>query len=180
VCGFKVEQFIEHWPRVSEGFCWSRTGERQASVLPRKYLRDVLRQEVGSFDTSRTHIAEVVNSVYNDTLSEKLCFHIYPSQNRGSEVEVCFCPFELKLLIRHYLSEIHLMVIAIVAGSILIYLAWENFQVPNFSMNLSNFVASYAASLYLSWRLALVSLPQASLLILGGLLYGREKDARRI
>lgn len=49
----------------------------------------------------------------------------------------------------------------------------ECFQVPNFVMNLSNFVASYAASLYLSWRLALVTLPLSSLLIVGGLLYGR-------
>jgi ATP-binding cassette subfamily B (MDR/TAP) protein 1 len=75
--GFKGEQFIEHF---SEGFCWTRTGERQASLLRRKYLRALLRQDVAFFDTSRTHIAEVVNSVYNDTLiiqdalSEKVRF----------------------------------------------------------------------------------------------------------
>eukprot|EP00253_Pinus_taeda_P023516 PITA_23516 len=105
-----------------EGFCWTRTAERQASVLRRKYLRAVLRQEEGFFDTSGTHISEVVNSVYNDTL-----------------------------VIQDTLSE----------------------KVPNFVMNLSNFVASYAASLYLSWRLAMVTLPLSSLLVLGGLLYGR-------
>ena len=49
-------------------------------MLRRKYLRAVLRQEEGFFDTSRTHTSEVVNSVYNDTLviqdalSEKVGF----------------------------------------------------------------------------------------------------------
>jgi len=51
-----------------EAFCWTRTGERQASALRRKYLRAVLRQDSRFFDTRGTHIAEVVNSVYNDTL----------------------------------------------------------------------------------------------------------------
>lgn len=51
-----------------EGFCWTRTGERQASALRRKYLRAILRQDDRFFDTRGTHIAEVVNSVYNDIL----------------------------------------------------------------------------------------------------------------
>ncbi|KAH9290780.1 hypothetical protein KI387_034897, partial [Taxus chinensis] len=34
-----------------EGFCWARTGERQASRMRRKYLKAVLRQDVGFFDT---------------------------------------------------------------------------------------------------------------------------------
>ena len=59
---------IKHPPCVSEGFCWTRIGERQSSLLRRKYLKAVLRQDVGFFDTRGTHIAEVVNSVYNDTL----------------------------------------------------------------------------------------------------------------
>eukprot|EP01018_Ginkgo_biloba_P022723 Gb_08706 [translate_table: standard] len=51
-----------------EAFCWTRTGERQASRIRRKYLRAVLRQEIGFFDTKGASTSEVVTSVSNDTL----------------------------------------------------------------------------------------------------------------
>eukprot|EP01018_Ginkgo_biloba_P022662 Gb_23626 [translate_table: standard] len=51
-----------------EAFCWTRTGERQASRIRRKYLRAVLRQDVGFFDTKGASTSEVVTSVSNDTL----------------------------------------------------------------------------------------------------------------
>ncbi|KAH9321486.1 hypothetical protein KI387_016125 [Taxus chinensis] len=53
-----------------EGFCWTRTGERQASRIRRKYLKGVLRQDVGFVDTNAatTTTSQVVNSVSNDTL----------------------------------------------------------------------------------------------------------------
>jgi len=85
-------------------------------------LRAVLRQDSRFFDTRGTHIAEVVNSVYNDTL-----------------------------VVQDTLGE----------------------KVPNFIMNLSNFIVTYAVSFYLPWRTALVTLPLASLLIAAGMLYGR-------
>ncbi|CAN0925376.1 ABC transporter B family member 15 [Linum grandiflorum] len=62
-----------------EGYCWSRTGERQASRMRASYLRAVLRQEVGYFDLNATSTSEVITSVSNDTLviqdvlSEKVC-----------------------------------------------------------------------------------------------------------
>ncbi|GLJ58536.1 hypothetical protein SUGI_1456730 [Cryptomeria japonica] len=51
-----------------EAFFWTRTGERQASRLRRKYLRAVLRQDAQFFDTRGISTAEVVNAVTNDTL----------------------------------------------------------------------------------------------------------------
>ncbi|CAN1238821.1 ABC transporter B family member 15 [Linum grandiflorum] len=52
----------------SKGYCWSRTGERQASRMRASYLRAVLRQEVGYFDLNATSTSEVITSVSNDTL----------------------------------------------------------------------------------------------------------------
>lgn len=46
-------------------------------------------------------------------------------------------------------------------------------KVPNFLMNTSTFVSGYAASFYLSWRLALAAFPLLVLLVIPGLLYGQ-------
>ncbi|OVA17622.1 ABC transporter [Macleaya cordata] len=63
-----------------EGACWTTTAERQASVIRREYLKSVLRQDVGFFDTqagtSTTYqvvstISSDVNSI-QDVLSEKI------------------------------------------------------------------------------------------------------------
>ncbi|KAL5697264.1 ABC-type xenobiotic transporter [Ranunculus cassubicifolius] len=51
-----------------EGYCWTRTGERQASRMRHRYLKAVLRQDVGYFDLKATNTTEVVTSVSNDTL----------------------------------------------------------------------------------------------------------------
>ncbi|GMI68438.1 multi-drug resistance 13, ATP-binding cassette B15 [Hibiscus trionum] len=51
-----------------EGFCWSRTGERQATRMRARYLKAVLRQDVGYFDLHVTSTAEVITSVSNDSL----------------------------------------------------------------------------------------------------------------
>ncbi|XP_010514543.1 PREDICTED: ABC transporter B family member 22-like isoform X2 [Camelina sativa] len=61
-----------------EGYCWTRTGERQASRMRGKYLRAVLRQDVSYFDLNVTSTSDVITSVSSDTLliqdvlSEKL------------------------------------------------------------------------------------------------------------
>ncbi|EOA25272.1 hypothetical protein CARUB_v10018587mg [Capsella rubella] len=61
-----------------EGYCWTRTGERQASRMREKYLRAVLRQDVSYFDLHVTSTSDVITSVSSDTLviqdvlSEKL------------------------------------------------------------------------------------------------------------
>lgn len=35
----------------AEGQCWTRTAERQTSRMRMEYLKSVLRQDVGFFDT---------------------------------------------------------------------------------------------------------------------------------
>ncbi|KAL8114655.1 hypothetical protein AgCh_021498 [Apium graveolens] len=105
-----------------EGYCWTRTGERQASRLRTRYLKAVLRQDVVYFDLQVTSTAEVITSVSNDTL-----------------------------VIQDVISE----------------------KVPVFLMNASIFFGSYIAAFLMLWRLAIVGLPFAVLLIIPGLIYGR-------
>lgn len=63
-----------------EGYCWRRTSERQASRLRIKYLKAVMRQDVGYFDLNVSSTAEVIASVSTDSLviqdviSEKVQF----------------------------------------------------------------------------------------------------------
>ncbi|KAK4286055.1 hypothetical protein QN277_002666 [Acacia crassicarpa] len=64
-----------------EGICWTRTAERQTSRMRVEYLKSVLRQEVGFFDTQEvgssttyqvvSHITADANSI-QDALSEKI------------------------------------------------------------------------------------------------------------
>ncbi|XP_057769484.1 ABC transporter B family member 15-like [Salvia miltiorrhiza] len=51
-----------------EGYCWTRTAERQASRLRSRYLKAVMRQDVGYFDLHVTSTAEVIQSVSSDSL----------------------------------------------------------------------------------------------------------------
>ncbi|XVE68022.1 hypothetical protein DITRI_Ditri09bG0035000 [Diplodiscus trichospermus] len=105
-----------------EGFCWSRTGERQAARMRARYLKAVLRQDVGYFDLHVTSTAEVITSVSNDSL-----------------------------IIQDVLSE----------------------KVPNFLTNVATFVGCYMVALIMLWRLAILGLPFAVLLVIPGLIYGR-------
>ncbi|KAJ7014896.1 hypothetical protein NC653_004253 [Populus alba x Populus x berolinensis] len=57
---------------LSEGLCWTRTAERQSFIMRMEYLKSVLRQQVGFFDTqeagsSTTH--QVVSTISNDANS---------------------------------------------------------------------------------------------------------------
>ncbi|OAY77497.1 putative multidrug resistance protein [Ananas comosus] len=114
-CGNWVMAFLE-------GFCWTRTGERQAARMRAGYLKAVLRQDVEYFDLKVGSTTEVITSVSSDSL-----------------------------VIQDVLSE----------------------KVPNFVMNASMFLGSYAVGFFLLWRLALVALPTVLLLIIPGLMYGR-------
>nr|KYP41344.1 ABC transporter B family member 15 [Cajanus cajan] len=51
-----------------EGYCWTRTGERQATRMRVKYLRAVLRQDVAYFDLHVTNTSEVITCVSTDSL----------------------------------------------------------------------------------------------------------------
>nr|XP_043617816.1 putative multidrug resistance protein [Erigeron canadensis] len=48
-----------------EGFCWGHTAERQSSRIRTKYLRSVLRQEIGYFDKS-LEASRVVTNISTD------------------------------------------------------------------------------------------------------------------
>ncbi|KAK8964774.1 putative multidrug resistance protein [Platanthera guangdongensis] len=51
-----------------EGYCWTRTGERQAASMRGRYLKAVLRQDVGFFDLKFASTNEVITSVSSDSL----------------------------------------------------------------------------------------------------------------
>ncbi|GJS38685.1 ABC transporter family protein, partial [Tanacetum coccineum] len=51
-----------------EGYCWSRTAERQASRLRSRYLKAVLRQEVAYFDLNVTSTSKIITSISSDSL----------------------------------------------------------------------------------------------------------------
>ncbi|KAL5722395.1 ABC-type xenobiotic transporter [Ranunculus cassubicifolius] len=105
-----------------EGYCWTRTGERQASRMRHRYLKAVLRQDIGYFDLKVASTSEVVNSVSNDSL-----------------------------VIQDVIGE----------------------KVPHFLMNFFMFVGSYLTAFLLMWRLAVVGLPFAVVLVIPGLMYGQ-------
>ncbi|KAM0035173.1 putative ABC transporter type 1, transmembrane domain-containing protein [Helianthus debilis subsp. tardiflorus] len=51
-----------------EGFCWGRTAERQYSRMRTKYLKAILRQQVGYFDTT-LEASRVTTSITSDTIN---------------------------------------------------------------------------------------------------------------
>ncbi|KAL4559760.1 hypothetical protein LXL04_031905 [Taraxacum kok-saghyz] len=51
-----------------EGFCWGRTAERQSSRIRTKYLKAILRQQVGYFDTT-LEASRVTTSISTDMLN---------------------------------------------------------------------------------------------------------------
>ncbi|KAL6888380.1 hypothetical protein ACP4OV_009406 [Aristida adscensionis] len=51
-----------------EGYCWTRTAERQASRMRARYLKAVLRQDVEYFDLRAGSTSEVITGVSNDSL----------------------------------------------------------------------------------------------------------------
>ncbi|XP_039141973.1 putative multidrug resistance protein [Dioscorea cayenensis subsp. rotundata] len=60
-CGSLLAVFLE-------GYCWMRTGERQAARMRVKYLKAILRQDVEYFDLKVSSTSEVITSVSSDSL----------------------------------------------------------------------------------------------------------------
>jgi hypothetical protein len=62
----------------AEGYCWSRTSERQVLRIRYLYLQAILRQEAGFFDSQEATTSEIINSISKDAshiqevLSEKV------------------------------------------------------------------------------------------------------------
>ncbi|XP_031402316.1 ABC transporter B family member 15-like isoform X2 [Punica granatum] len=51
-----------------EGYCWTRTAERQAARMRVRYLQAMLRQDVSYFDLHATSTSEAITSVSSDSL----------------------------------------------------------------------------------------------------------------
>lgn len=77
---------------VSEGYCWTRTGERQAARMRVRYLKAVLRQEVAYFDLHVTSTSEVITSVSNDSLVIQDCL------SEKVKKKLITCPFLIKAI----------------------------------------------------------------------------------
>ncbi|KAG6517485.1 hypothetical protein ZIOFF_020877 [Zingiber officinale] len=60
-CGSFVASFLE-------GYCWTRTGERQAARMRQRYLRAVMRQDIEYFDLNAGSGTEVITGVSSDSL----------------------------------------------------------------------------------------------------------------
>ena len=67
---------------IAEGYCWSRTSERQVRRIRRLYLQAMLRQEPGFFDSGdAAGTAEIIGgiskdaSVIQEVLAEKVHVH---------------------------------------------------------------------------------------------------------
>ncbi|MBA0610211.1 hypothetical protein Godav_011082 [Gossypium davidsonii] len=79
-----------------DGFCWTRTGERQATRMRTRYLKAVLRQEVGYFDLNMTNTAEVVTGIAYDcfTIQEVLSEKVPTLITRGvTFIGTCIAAF---------------------------------------------------------------------------------------
>lgn len=48
---------------LAEGLCWARTAERQTSRMRMEFLKSVLRQDVGFFDTQIAGTSTAYNQV---------------------------------------------------------------------------------------------------------------------
>ncbi|XP_024991059.1 ABC transporter B family member 15-like [Cynara cardunculus var. scolymus] len=81
-----------------EGICWTRTAERQTSRLRTEYLKSVLRQEVGFFDTqvgSSTNF-EVISAIsgdaqlIHDVMAEKIPNCVTQLSALVFSIVVCF------------------------------------------------------------------------------------------
>ncbi|WOK95120.1 multidrug resistance protein [Canna indica] len=53
---------------IAEGYCWTRTGDRQAMRMRTRYLKATLRQDVEYFDLNAASLSEVITSVSSDSL----------------------------------------------------------------------------------------------------------------
>ncbi|XP_028213387.1 ABC transporter B family member 15-like [Glycine soja] len=51
-----------------EGYCWTRTSERQAAKMRCSYLKAVLRQDVAYFDLQVTSTSDIITSVSGDSI----------------------------------------------------------------------------------------------------------------
>ncbi|KAK8534019.1 hypothetical protein V6N13_028302 [Hibiscus sabdariffa] len=139
-CGGWVGCFVE-------GVCWTRTSERQASRMRSRYLKAVLRQDIGYFDLNVTSTSEIVTSVSNDSLiiqeviSEKIPFLI---ARVASFIGTCIVAFMMQWRLALVVSPFVLLLVipSLIYGKILLSLARKS----RMEYNLASTIAEQAIS----------------------------------
>ncbi|KAL2321330.1 hypothetical protein Fmac_030299 [Flemingia macrophylla] len=111
-----------------EGYCWSKTSERQVLRIRYKYLEAVLRQEVGFFDLQEATTSEIISSISKDTsliqevLSEKVPLFLMHSSSFISGVAFATY-FSWRLALVAFPTLLLLIIPGMIYGKYLIYLS---------------------------------------------------------
>ncbi|XP_057538287.1 putative ABC transporter B family member 8 [Amaranthus tricolor] len=116
-----------------EGYCWSKTSERQVLRIRYKYLEAILRQEVGFFDSQEATTSEVVNSISKDTsliqeaLSEKVPIFLMHSSSFLSGMAFS-AYFSWRLAIVAFPTVILLLIPGMIYGKYLLFLTKKSYK----------------------------------------------------
>ncbi|KAK7245452.1 hypothetical protein RIF29_40298 [Crotalaria pallida] len=111
-----------------EGYCWSKTSERQVLRIRYKYLEAVLKQEVGFFDSQEATTSEIINSISKDTsliqevLSEKVPLFLMHSSSFISGIAFATY-FSWRLALVAFPTLLLLIIPGMIYGKYLIYLS---------------------------------------------------------
>ncbi|XP_008242496.1 PREDICTED: putative ABC transporter B family member 8 [Prunus mume] len=116
-----------------EGYCWSKTSERQVLKIRYKYLEAVLRQEVGFFDSQEATTSEVINTISKDTsLIQEVLSEKVPTFVMHSSVFVSGLAFSTYLSWRLALVAFPTLLLLIIPGMIygkyLMYLSKKSYK----------------------------------------------------
>ncbi|KAL9154242.1 hypothetical protein ABFS82_10G102500 [Erythranthe guttata] len=116
-----------------EGYCWSKTSERQVLRIRYKYLEAVLKQEVGFFDSQEATTSEIINSISKDTsliqelLSEKVPIFLMNMSMFVSGLAFS-AYFSWKLALVAFPTIILLIIPGLIYGKYLVYLSKKSFN----------------------------------------------------
>ncbi|KAL4194200.1 hypothetical protein AMTRI_Chr05g58120 [Amborella trichopoda] len=119
-----------------EGYCWSRTSERQVMRIRYKYLEAILRQEVGYFDSQETTASEIIDSLSKDTsliqevLSEKVPTFLMHTSVFISGIGFCtYFSWRLAILAFPFLPL--LIIPGLIYGKYLLYMSNKSYEEYN-------------------------------------------------
>ncbi|KAF8393446.1 hypothetical protein HHK36_021690 [Tetracentron sinense] len=116
-----------------EGYCWSRTSERQVLRIRYRYLEAVLRQEVGFFDSQEATTSEIINSISKDTsLIQELLSEKVPIILMHTSVFISGLAFSSYFSWRLFLVAFPMLLLLIIPGMIygkyLLYLSKKSYK----------------------------------------------------
>ncbi|KAM7509591.1 hypothetical protein LguiA_020044 [Lonicera macranthoides] len=116
-----------------EGYCWSKTSERQVLKIRYKYLEAVLRQEVGFFDSQEATTSEITNSISKDTsliqelLSEKVPIFVMHTSVFVSGLAFSTY-FSWRLALVAFPTLLLLIIPGLIYGKYLLFLSKKSFK----------------------------------------------------